>query len=233
MVTWEEATQAASAALVEWADFPVTVTPRPLVLTSYPRVFRGGFRSGDAKLAFLDGAIDTHVPLPEGVLDLLGARQTATSQLRLQVLDAQSSIGVFDTDRGPTELPAWQLTLTDVDESITVLDPQVVGQAWRPPSQADIFGGSNRTATVSADDMTVTVTFTDGPPDWVDYPRVDVHETDTAVTIVALPHDRQTSGARTALGYRRNVTATLERPLGARVLVDLDVSPITARHPRS
>jgi hypothetical protein len=58
-------------ALQRWEPFPVDRLPRPLVLTGSPFRFERGFRSGEAKLAFLYGDIRAAVPLPDGLLEVL------------------------------------------------------------------------------------------------------------------------------------------------------------------
>lgn len=51
-------------ALQRWEAFPVDRAPRPLVLTAPAVGFERGFRSGDAKMAFLHGDIQSAVWLP-------------------------------------------------------------------------------------------------------------------------------------------------------------------------
>ena len=72
-------------ALQRWEAFPVDRAPRPLVLTAPSVGFERGFRSGDAKMAFLHGDIQSAVWLPDGLLDVLRESahdRTAASERR-------------------------------------------------------------------------------------------------------------------------------------------------------
>jgi hypothetical protein len=124
-----------------WSEsFPVDLRPRPLVLVA-PLIIIRGFRSGEAKLAFLYGDIDTAVPLPDGLLELLrenGDEPRAAAERRrwkvsVLITQAHPDSAEFATDRGKRELPAWTLTGPEVDGPFWVLDPTVASQRWTPP----------------------------------------------------------------------------------------------------
>lgn len=70
-------------ALQQWAAFPVSSGLRPLILTGPPTRMDHGFRSGEAKLAFLYGDIQTEVQLPgpAGFRTLVGWSRTVTVRL--------------------------------------------------------------------------------------------------------------------------------------------------------
>jgi hypothetical protein len=60
----------------------------------------------------------------------------------------------------------------------------------------------------------------------VEYPDALVMESNTAVVVVPISHDIGPPGARRAKGYKREVVVHLGAKLGARVLINLDASPI-------
>jgi hypothetical protein len=70
------------------------------------------------------------------------------------------------------------------------------------------------------------VTLTGGPPQWVDYPSVEVFESDCAVVVIPVAHDIGPSGNRTLAGFARDAVAELSRPLGDRVLLSPDATPV-------
>lgn len=120
VTSWEQATSQAAAALALWDEFPVEASPRPLVLTGQTVLFTGGFPSDQAKLAFLQGAVSTTVPVPAGLLDALCPNRDPTLDDTLLVVGAEPTTGTFPTDRGPKQLPAWTVTLACIHSPFTV-----------------------------------------------------------------------------------------------------------------
>ncbi len=220
MTSWEQATAQAIAAHVLWDEFPVRASPRPLVLTGQTVLFTGGFPSTQAKLAFLQGAVSTTVPVPPGLLDALCPNGDPTLDDTLLVVGTEPTTGTFSTDRGPKQLPAWKVTLAGVHSPFTVLDPEVAAAAFRPATALPAGAGAMYPARLHTDGQTVTVSFISGRPEDVDYPRVEALETSTAAVVVTVGRDIGPPGPRRLIGYRRHVTATLAGPLGARVLID-------------
>ena len=68
--------------------------------------------------------------------------------------------------------------------------------------------------------------FTGAPPQYAEYPSTEVIETDQAVVVVPIERDVGSPEPRFAVGYPRTVIANLAWPLGDRVVVDLDASPV-------
>jgi len=132
VTSWEQGTSRAAAALALWDQFPVEAWPRPLVLTGQTVLFTGGFPSDQAKLAFLQGAVSTTVPVPAGLLDALCPNRDPTLDDTLLVVGAEPTTDNFPTDRGPKQLPAWTVTLAGIHAPFTVLDPEVAAAAFRP-----------------------------------------------------------------------------------------------------
>ena len=56
---------------------------------------------------------------------------------------------------------------------------------WRPPGWRHM----HPTAVASHDERTLTVSFTGAPPEYADYPRAEVVESDRAVAVVPVEQD--------------------------------------------
>jgi hypothetical protein len=220
-------------ALRLWSQFPVDAEPRPLVLAGVC-VHAAGFDSDEAKVAFVEGAIEEDVVLPPGVLAAMcSSRRTENARFSLTVTDVRRTTGRFQTDRGERRFPAWEVTLTHALGAFVVLDPQVAATAWHPPGRKVPEGiGLVTHATLHEDGRTLTLTFVGTPREYADYPRADVVETDTAVMVLPVLVNRGGSGARRAYAENRQVTAALSQPLGARVLLTSSGWPVPVMSPQ-
>ncbi len=108
-----EELQWARWAVDRWAEFPVDRAPRPLVLVGSRSFVAGGFRSGEAKMAFIDGLFEAGLPVPGPVLASLPAQRDRPASGRpspapLVITAAARSETEFWTDRGRRVLPAWR-----------------------------------------------------------------------------------------------------------------------------
>jgi hypothetical protein len=108
-----EELQWARWAVDRWAEFPVDRAPRPLVLVGSRSFVAGGFRSGEAKMAFIDGLFEAGLPVPGPVLASLPAQRDRAASGRpspapLVITAAARSETEFWTDRGRRVLPAWR-----------------------------------------------------------------------------------------------------------------------------
>lgn len=239
----EQERQWASWALGRWASFPADQEPRPLVLVGPAANPEGGFRSGPAKLAFHYGHVEPAVPLPPGLLEVLGAGETRQARPgprhdrgTLLITSATKDQAVFATDRGRRSLPAWRLTGPDLVGPLWVLDPAIAATRWTQPEDRPpppFQGAPHRAAgaTMGDDERTLRLAFTGGSPGYVEYPGVEIIDSDQAVVLLPVEHDTGPSGPRPAIGYSREVTATLNRALGHRVLIDLDATPVMVQTP--
>jgi len=228
------------AALGLWADFPVSASPRPLVLTS--GTVSGpasGFATGEAKEAFASGAFTEPTPFPVGPDRAAGypvvTARTAFEAMRadgspilgapspptpLVVTAIQLGSASFDTDRGVRDLPAWLFSFRDVHDPAAVLAVAPSEQYPVPPGAEHV---GNLGAQVSPDGRTVTVRFTGAPagngPCTEDY-TIDHLSSDTAVAVIVRTTRAKAPGALCLLvGHPREVSLTLPLPLGDRVLV--------------
>ncbi len=225
-------------ALQRWEAFPVDARPRPLILTAPPARFERGFRSGDAKLAFVHGDIEATVPLPDGLLKVLregehGPRAAPGARRKSPLLITQARPGQaeFATDRGMREFPAWRLGGPGIDGALLVLDPAVASRRWTPPEPAPPkpSGGLPHriaSAAIESDGLTLHFTFTGAPPEYAAYPAAETVETSHALVVLPVEHDVGPPGLRQGIGCARTVVARLATPLGERVVVDLDASPV-------
>jgi hypothetical protein len=184
-------------ALALWRDFPVAADPRPIVTSNRLLAPRGGFTTGAAKVAFLSG------------IRALG------------ITYAEPSTALFPTDRGPMELPAWDLyiegasapaRLLAVDDAQLFAPPNPIGQTHR------VHG-----ATIDVTGTEVTLAFTGGS-DSIKHYTAAVEESEQAAVVSIVEHLVPGTEAKfvAAVGYLRELVFNLERPLAARVLVDGD-----------
>jgi hypothetical protein len=170
------------AVLDAWRDFPVTRSPRPILLLSGP-LRETGYHTDDAKLAVATGRYELvaklpstrpagrPVALPDGpyTLPLITATE-AFERLRatgdpgnapgadptpLRITKVELGSAPFGTDRGERELPAWLFHAPDSFEPLAwpALAPEAF---WRlgdlPPA------GDTLDAKLAADGVTLTVT---------------------------------------------------------------------------
>lgn len=227
-------------ALSRWESFPISQQRRPLVMCGPLTRFERGFRSGEGKLAFHYGDIEAVAPLPREMLDVLRANAPHPMpspkwwSRPLMITQASPDTAEFSTDRGRREFPAWRLGGPEVDGTFWALDPAIAATRWQPPEPAPpkpFDGLPHRAASAvrDRDGRTFHFTFVGAAPEYFEYPSAEVLETRQA--IVVLPLERYVGppgpGRMPAVGYDRTVTVRLARPLGGRVLVDLDASPVT------
>lgn len=224
----------ATWAVERWADFPVQQDPRPWVFTGPIVCPEKGFRTGDAKLAFLRGDVEVEGWVPNEVLAILHDRthRSGPDIPPLALNGGTKSETSFSTDRGPRLLPAWRFQSEDLLGPLWVIDSEVAASRWKPtapprpaPSGARLYRSTR--SNIEADDRTLHFEFTGGDPRWVDFPTSEVIETEQAVVIIPIEDDHGPPGPRRLVGHRREVVAHLQHHLANRVLVNLDASPVT------
>ena len=226
----------AELALSRWTSFPET-DPRPIVLIYGPVLVTAGFNTGDAKNALHYGLVSANDSVADEPLRTIRANGANRTGHRLpshglEVVSATLSQTSFVTDRGPAVLSAWELVAVDALGPIWVLDDSTLARCWAPPNvpEGDHHGWHLlNSATIGHDGRDLTVVFTGSPPGFFDY-KAAVLESDSAVNVLPLPRliaDHPDGTAIAAVGARRQISATLSRPLGNRVLVDNDGSPVS------
>jgi hypothetical protein len=223
-----------------WRDFPVVAHPRPLVLTSLP-IGVGTFITDDAKVAVEEGLLSVDGSVPAAAVEAIrktGLLRGNRPDSRIRVVSASPSSMGFGTDRGGRQLPAWLLSITEIDGTCYVMDAESQALAYPatgPGASVHPLGGY---AKLLGDGLTVRVDF---DPPWLTRnggpasSAVDVLETDTAVVFApALDHDPDADDGRSGRESAKAVTFRLLEPLGARVLCDVGGSPlVVARRKRN
>ena len=207
--------------LEAWAGFPADHEPRPLVLLG-PAARPGGFPDGQTKMAFLRGAVQAAPGFPDAVLQVMRREPTEYAGPPLRLTKATLGTAEFATDRERQVLPAWRVRAKHVPEPIWVLDPAIVQLTWQPPGLEPV-SWQGTAATLDPDGCTLHMTFYGSPH--VNYPDVEVLESGAAVALLPVPSPLR-PGWYTALGQRREVTVTLDRALGPRILLDERGSPV-------
>jgi hypothetical protein len=222
------------AALEMWSDFPVDASPRPLLVLPGRHIVDPmyGFRDSELKCAYLDGAFVPPATFPagpstaEGYRIISPAEAFATlkaagdgqgSDTTLQVTEIRLESATFETDRGPKLLPAWLVSLQDVQNPAAVL-AIAPGSQFLTPEVVDFHGIGG--ARLGADPTRLRVVFSGDEPLHAPPPEyaAEVAESETAVAVTI----RATTPRLGAIGVAdaREIEVTLRVPFGARVLVD-------------
>lgn len=237
-------------ALASWQSFPVDASPRPVVLTSDMVLGPStGFANDEDKIAYLAGQYELGVALPDAPPTSDGypvvSAKAALDRLRMNVSGQQVSSSLkivkasltrarFSTDRGLQQLPAWQFSLAGPVDSVRVL---AVGQSrlW-PAKPLEPSWPGDQTTSIAADDQTLTYNFTGSPagpsPCGAEYAGKVVESRTAAVISVEVvtpnPAGDSTPAdqACNSIGAHRTVTVRLATPLGDRVLLTDQGTPI-------
>jgi hypothetical protein len=241
-------------ALRAWSGFPVSASPRPLVLVG-PGIADppAGFPSGAAKLAYLQRAVRFPARLPPGAaiaggFRVISARQAVAlfrsgaatgppAGIWLRVTTVRLGTAVFLTDRGLRRLPAWLFGFPGIHGPAAVL-AVAPAQIFSPPIPAGGRPPFADWAFLHPGGRALTVRFTGAPaghgPCTAGY-SLRAASSPTAVAIAVTEHPHGSGNvACPAVGYRRQVTTMLPAPLGARVAVDAvsrTAVPVTTGNP--
>ena len=236
-------TEALSRALKAWSDFPVTASPRLLVMVG-PKVLppaSGAPYGAGASITYPSGVWPVAPSSADGfsIISSVTAFSTLTSlaaqaakglppTVGLIVTSIHFGSGVFQTDRGPWSLPAWLFTFQGVPDPAMVL--AVSPSNIFLPSHA-LYGKhtpSIQEATINPADRTLTVRFVGGPSGTgpcSDQYTLGTAESEEAVALLvnekkSMSNAGSSRVACTAKGVPRQLTLTLSERLGARVVVD-------------
>ena len=246
-------------ALALWSRFPASAIPRPVVPVGEGVVLdpATGFKTGDAKIAFINGDFTLRTSLPKhpGRDDgyrLLTARagfrllrsstgKGPTSSPPLAVTGVRLGTAIFQTDRGKAKLPAWLFSFRGVTDPAAVLAvaPPRVFYPPTPRSFSNSFSDYEEdSAAVSRTGTQLSISFVGAPagnrPCDASYSATAVHSAHAvafSITAKLVP----TTGSCLAQGYERSVSLRLKSPLGGRALIDASnggVIPVTRRASR-
>lgn len=236
-------TPAQSAALTQWADFPVNASPRPVVLTG-PAVIdpASGFVDGADKLAYLSGnfvlatSVPSSPPTADGqpvitASDALGLLQAPPgggpkSGTAVQITNIQLGTSIFSTDRGPQTLPSWTFTFAGVADPANVLAIPAADR-W-PHTGTPTSDPLQLTVTIPTSEHQATLSFLGAPPGSgpceANY-EAEIRQSTSAVlvSIHEVSTNRTTAPGSTtmcfAIGYRRMLTVPIAPAIGNRVLI--------------
>jgi hypothetical protein len=186
-------------------------------------------------MAYGAGVIDGAAGVPEEPLRILrglGHPAPAPVTSPLIVTSAEHGEAPFWTDRGRRSFPAWRLEAVGARGPIWVMDENALASCWFPPVfEPDAPRGPHNavSATLSPDGVTLTFRFIGSRPSVIVSCEAHTLETPAAICVIAKPvldPELPPHGAVRGVGVRRNVTVRLARPLGERVLVGMDGSPV-------
>jgi len=210
-----------------WREFPVARVPRPIVfLDSAVHIGDQGFVDGEAKEAWIMGAVKSEVALPDGVMDLIleGHSPSSAGPRPLAITDIQACEDTYRCDRGPRQMSAYRLSISGLNQPCTVIDPAT--EFWWPRHDdvGDVLGLGD--ATVAEDDVTIRFPAFGGV--LTEFLRAEFVEYPTCVVGHAVTSQRDVppGTAVPMVGIHSMVVGHLASPLGGRVLLHTDGSPL-------
>lgn len=208
-----------------WREFPVAQSPRPIVFLDSPvHLGAGGFLDGDAKRSWAAAAIESAVPLPAGILDLITHGQIRRESTTLTISDVQRCDEEFWCDRGPRRLPAYRLVISGLRQPCLVLDPSV--DRWWPEHNVGRDRRGADRALIRDDDVTLDFPAFGGILTEFLHARFDEFATCVVGHAVTRQRPVPPGTAVRAVGVRAMVTGHLNAPLGGRVLLHATGEPV-------
>jgi hypothetical protein len=206
-------------ALAMWSQFPVHAAERPVVPIG-ELLREAGYVSSEAKMAFAEKRLRVDAGVAADAVAALVAELGPLAPETDQSLAVRSAVPVrhaFSTDRGPQELRAWSLEVTDSLGPVVVLDVVERRRLWWPPERR---GGAGTAHCLDADCTRLHYRFFGTPAAYADYDGVDLAASETAVAVLPREHYTVAEGAvMLAYAQEREVDVRLAEPLGARVLI--------------
>ncbi len=243
-------------ALHAWSHFPAARSPRPLVLLEgYVLNPENGFPDDNSKIAFGDGDITAPTSWPASPTSSMGFPIIEASAAFKSLTAPNSSLGsppplsttgvslgsgLFLTDRGWRVLPAWLFSLSGVENPAKVV---AVGpsEIYSSPVTRDGESPAQLSVTVAPGGRHIVANIVGAPsgtgPCTASY-TLSIRESKHAVAIAVVTHPHRGRPAErnvacSLVGYPRHVTAVLEAPLGARVVVDAESEGAASATPAS
>lgn len=149
----------------------------------------------------------------------------------LSIRGAALSEALFRTDRGSRTLPAWLADAVDARGPIWVLTQKALRRCWLPTpvSEKDVPRARLlQRAMIGAKETDLMVEFIGESEGLFDY-EAETLETPPAVAVAMISRAKSVLIPGTPIapiGYARWLRLQLAKPLGNRVLVDLDGSPV-------
>jgi len=232
-------------ALALWDDFPVDRQPRPIVLMSFP-IGPGGLPMVEDKTQVLRNApVVSDVDLPPGLLEALQPDHRPLRRDPVRVRSVRRVYPEFRTDRGHRPLPAYRIEFEGTMyrpghapspkheglgySAMHALDPKAEATLWWPAGLSTSYRGGVRhlpPAVLTGQGRSIQMMVYGSPPAYTDVRVRTVLESRTAALLVLEHTPRRGIKVIPAVAVGRQVTATLTKPLGARVLLQADGIPI-------
>jgi hypothetical protein len=210
--------------LLVWSGFPVNESPRPLVMSG-TRIQgpTNGFPSKADEQAFTTGSVTppTSYPnqpqrvdgfdliSPADAIALLGSQ--VPSGPKLQVVKMRLGTGLFMTDRGKRQLPAWLVWFAGVREPARI----VAARIYNPPGLPSAGATQIVSASLAEQGRELHVTFLATGHKCNAF-QITVSESRSAVAVVVTPE----RGRATQCAATREEPVHLSQPLAGRVLID-------------
>jgi hypothetical protein len=191
-----------------------------------------GYTSSEAKIAFAENRLRVGDGVASTAVASLVAELGPLAADPVQSLTVQDAVPVrypFATDRGPREMRAWSLQVTDSIGPVVVVDVDERERLWFPP---ELARGGGTAYCLDADCTRLRYRFMGTPTAYADYNGVDLAVSETAVAV--LPRESSTVAEGQAIllyAEERDVEIHLAGPLGARVLVSASGYPIEVLQP--
>ncbi len=235
--------------LAAWERFPAGARPRPLVISTPPRLPDDGFTGSDAKEAALAGRFRLAATLPsappptmrvtlpdgpaelptltaEAAVDSLSAASIGSTGPELPITRVALGTATFSSDRGPLPLPAWLFTVDGATGPIAW--PALADPAFWPrePSDLVVDGGAH----LGPDGRTLAITLPAPPEEGCPGGQLSRYEPavlESAAAVVvglrSVPSGVAPGSpepcAVPAVGRTERYTVPLASPLGGRVLL--------------
>lgn len=184
----------------------------------------GGFVDGVAKIAWLEGAIETELALASDLLALLPPRKQGRTRTVLTITECTPTFARYRCDRGPRELPAYRMQVTGLPGSCLVLSPDV--EAWWPANDSEWHLGGGGTATIDGDGVTIHFPAFGGALTQFHRAEFDEHRSYVVGRAITSERKAVSGTAVPALGINRQVTGRLAAPLAGRILLNPAGQPL-------
>ena len=193
-------------------------------------ILEGGGRR-DGEVLWQDGTT-TRVPLISAQDAIVAIETTATSScddcVALVATGAKLISAPIQTTRGPAMAPTWSFAIQGTAVEVTRLaianSVTVSALPWDPVFPLVGLHVDSAMGTLGGQEITVSFV---GAPEPGDKPcgedySAEAVESELAIVVIVARHSHLTFGGCTAVGARRTALATLSKPLGTRVVLNVD-----------
>lgn len=232
--------ESAQVALDRWSSFPVDEVPRPIVLAGPCIWSERDFEVEAQRTAFAHGVLRCIKPLPDEILQIAQViRKQAIPYGNewiepLDICSLTKGEADFLTDRGPRKLPAYRLGGHNFSGGIWVLHPGVLSQAWGVDDE-HWHEQTSAPASISAQvlhsaGLRLRVSYLENS-NLGAVPVDEIVESRQAVVLLLNVLNESATASDDMRGHRRELDVRLSEPLGNRVVVDQNGTPVVVSNP--